>query len=50
MSNRYYFITRKSGKRANIKAVSSRAAARQVKAARNFTVSIYDRVTSQVVR
>lgn len=50
MTNRYSFISRKSGKRANIKAVRTREAARQIKAARSFTVSIFDNVTQQVVR
>lgn len=47
---RYTFITRKSGKRANIKGVATRKAARQIKVERSFKVAIFDNVTQQVVR
>lgn len=47
---RYTFITRKSGKRANIRGVKTRQEAREIKAARSFKVAIFDNVTQQVVR
>lgn len=50
MKNRYSFITRKSGKRANIKGVSTRQIAREIKAGLGFKVAIFDNVRQQVVR
>lgn len=50
MSNRYTFINRKSGKKANIRGVATRQEAREIKAARNFTIAIFDQLNSKVVR
>jgi len=50
MSNRYSFVWRKSGKPANLKAVSSRDAARQVKRKKNFSVAIWDNLSGSFVR
>ena len=50
MANRYTFITRKSGKRANIRGVNTRQLAREIKAANSFRLAIYDNVRNQVVR
>ncbi len=50
MAKRYNFITRKTGKKANIASVDSRAKARLIKAARWFTVDIYDNVNKKVIR
>lgn len=49
-NNRYTFITRKSGKKANIRSVKTRQEAREIKAARDFKVAIFDQITSKVVR
>lgn len=50
MTKRYTFITRKSGKRANIRGVNTRQLAREIKAANSFRVSIFDNVRQTVVR
>ena len=50
MAKRYTFITRKSGKKANIRGVASRAEARRVKAQRSFAVAIFDNLNQKVVR
>lgn len=47
---RYSFITKKSGKKANIKHVSNRQDAREIKAARGFKVDIYDHWRGEVIR
>lgn len=50
MSNRYSFVWRKSGKPANIKGVSTRDRARQIKRMKRFSVAIWDNVNSSFVR
>lgn len=50
MTNRYSFINRKTGKRANLKHVRTRDDARAIKWATGFRVAIYDKVRGEVVR
>lgn len=50
MTKRYTFVTRKSGKKANIRGVNTRQLAREIKAAHSFRVAIFDNVRGQVVR
>lgn len=50
MAKRYNFITRKTGKKANIASVESRWIARAVKRAYGFKHDIYDNVNKQVIR
>lgn len=50
MTKRYTFINRKTGKKANIKAVGTRDQARHIKWVHNFRVSIFDNLNSKVVR
>ena len=50
MAKRYTFITRKSGKKANIRGVATRQEAREIKAARHFSVAIFDNLNMKEVR
>lgn len=50
MAKRYTFITRKSGKKANIRGVATRAEARRIKADRSFSIAIYDNLVGAVIR
>lgn len=50
MAKRYTFITRKSGKKANIRGVATRQEAREIKAANGFRHAIFDNLNQRVIR
>lgn len=49
-NRRYTFITRKSGKKANIRGVATRQEAREIKAANGFRHAIFDNLNQRVIR
>lgn len=49
-NRRYTFITRKSGKKANIRGVATRQEAREIKAANGFRHAIFDNLNGVIVR